>query len=95
MKLLSHLKGLVERFGEPFIYLCTEYEGEPKCTSDEMKEPYWFDPKGRVADKVFENMFQPCKKSLKLLQGNELQKFSLLTNAENSDRIEEGSNLEG
>ena len=50
------------------IYLCTEYDGKPKCDNEEMTDATWIDPDG---DEGWckHGYFPPFRESLKLLQG--------------------------
>ena len=74
LKPLGQLKGLEQQYGEPHIFLCTAYDGEPKCKDGEMSKPYWLDTKGRVASSVFDRMFPPFAGSLKMLAADETYK---------------------
>ena len=49
------------------IFLCTVYDGEPVCDSDEMTGPFWFNPEGYFKDREPEDIFPPFRESLKLL----------------------------
>ena len=59
------LLGQLDTQNNPFIFLCTEYDGEPKCNDGEMTKPQWIDPNG---DEGFsKNGFFPAfRDSLKL-----------------------------
>ena len=82
LKRLGQLKELDAQYGQPHIFLCTEFEGEPKCSSDEMSEPIWVEPESMVG-----NIFPPFAESLKLLNNRELSEYNRLTNGVNSDNI--------
>ena len=87
LELLGQLEGLDAEYGEPYIYVCTEYDGVPRCKSYEMTEPEWLDTKGRVASRIFGAMFPPFRESLKLLQNQDLRDNNRLTSGEKSDRM--------
>jgi len=74
LKLLGQVEGLGERYGKPYVYLCTEYEGVPTCSSEEMSDPVWMDP-----DKMPDNMFPPFAESLKLLNNQDVTDDNTLT----------------
>ena len=59
---LGQLKGLGAQYGQPHIFLCNEYEGEPECSSDEMTDPLWKNPK-----QINEELFPPFAASLRLI----------------------------
>lgn len=52
------------RYGTSAVFLCTSYEGEPKCDEKEMTEPRWLDP---AAIRAAEEVFPPFQQSLGLL----------------------------
>jgi len=41
LKPLGQLKGLAEEYGSPYVFLCTEFDGEPECISDEIMMSTW------------------------------------------------------
>ena len=47
--------GQLDSGDRPFVFVCTEYDGEPKCQSDEMAKCRWmsFDELGKVASELF------------------------------------------
>ena len=61
LKYLGQLDGQA-RYGKPHIFLCTEYEGTPKCKSREMQGEAWVKPGDLVRD-----CFPPFAASLELL----------------------------
>ena len=87
MKAAGQLKELDEQYGQPDIFLCTEFEGEPKCNDGEMSEPFWAEP-----DSIDGNVFPPFAESLKLLNIREISDDTALTNGENNDTIIVGNN---
>ena len=63
-KLLGRLKGLDRQYGEPFVYLCTEFDGVPRCEDGEMEQVMWINPKRHHRG---HNMFPPFDASIRLL----------------------------
>jgi phage-related protein (TIGR01555 family) len=70
-----------DKYGEPYIYLCTEYEGELKA-SREIKTPSFF-PFDEFENEGAE-LFPPFEESLKFLCNTDEKSF---TNSDNCARI--------
>lgn len=51
-------------YGVSAVFLCTSYEGEPRCDEREMTDPRWLDP-AEIQDRS--NVFPPFRQSLELL----------------------------
>lgn len=52
------------RYGTSAVFLCTSYEGKPRCDEREMTDPRWLNP-AEIRD--HENVFPPFLQSLELL----------------------------
>ena len=87
LKSLGQIEGMDEEYGEPYIYLCTEFDGEPKCRSHEISPAFWIDPEDVVTSG---QVFPPFAESLKLLNNQVVAPVSRLTNDGQSDNIGEG-----
>lgn len=79
----------------PVVYLCTEWDGEPKTDEIEMSSPVWI--KSNDVDKI-DNYFPPCKSGIDLLMKiarNELhadqnvQKIKIRTDSAYDEWLEE------
>ena len=55
------------------MYLCTDYDGEPRTDEKEMTEPRWLDP-AEIREQ--ENVFPPFRQSLELLPVRKAMTFS-------------------
>ena len=60
------------RYGVATVYLCTDYDGEPKCDEKEMTDPRWLDP-AEIRDRS--NVFPPFLQSLDLLPVRKARTF--------------------
>ena len=67
---MGQIEGLADEYGKPFQFLCTEFDGEPDCSSDEMFAPVWVVPSEPYV--MFDNMFPPFAESLKMLTDTDL-----------------------
>ena len=63
LKPLGKVRGLSSEYGEPHIFLCTEYLGDPTCDNEEMKKCMWWDLRNDD-----DWLFPPFAESLKLLR---------------------------
>jgi len=81
LKLLGRPAGLGDEYGEPYVYLCTGYEGDVNCSSPEMESPFWMSPD------MATNLFPPFRESLKLLQLQGFKEKLPLTNESQQARI--------
>ena len=61
------------RYGTSAVYLCTDYDGEPRTDEKEMTEPRWLDP-AEIREQ--ENVFPPFRQSLELLPVRKAMGFS-------------------
>ena len=61
------------RYGASAVYLCTDYDGEPRTDEKEMTEPRWLDP-AEIREQ--ENVFPPFRQSLALLPVRKAMGFS-------------------
>ena len=52
------------RYGTSAVFLCTSYDGEPRCDEKEMTDPRWLDP-AEIREQ--EDVFPPFRQSLELL----------------------------
>jgi len=62
----------LEEYGNPYVYLCSEYTGKPKTDKDEMSRGKWLDLKD--TSKYADDMFPPFRESLKLLAAQGVDK---------------------
>ena len=76
---LGKLKGLDSQYGEPRVYLCTEFEGNPKCKSPEMEDPFWIG-----SDDIPDNLFQPFEESILMLENADISTNILENNFTNN-----------
>jgi len=74
---------------KPYIYLCTECDGEVKSDNDEMVNPMWLDLTVAMFAPAYTGraMFPPFRESLNLLLPQGLQENSPLTKDVKQDRI--------
>ena len=71
------------------MFICTEFEGEPKCRSNEMYFPFWMEPDTDTG------MFPPFAESLKLLNNQRVTDELSLTNGGQSDIITSENKIQG
>jgi len=96
LRFLGQLEGLGEEYGNPYIYLCTEYEGEMGAQSDDNDEIIlggWIRPED-VEHESFPELFPPFRESLKLLQSPGSTYTNQLTKEGHSDRIGKRENID-
>ena len=65
IKLLGQLEHLDKKYCEPYVYLCTAFEGNPKCASDEITNAEWC----KIGN-LPKALFPPFAESLKLLHSD-------------------------
>ncbi len=62
--LLAKLDDLPQEYGVPFVFLCTDFDGEPQCDGNEMQPPHRF---AELSECLSDAMFPPFVRSVQLL----------------------------
>ena len=82
---IGKIEGLDTQYGEPYVYVCTDYEGEVSCSSDEMSDPFWMSP-----NDLPDNLFPPFDASViayRSIDFSTLPEKHNLTNDGKKDKI--------
>lgn len=61
------------KYGTSAVFLCTDYDGEPRTDEKEMTDPRWLDP---AEIRGHEDVFPPFRQSLELLPVQKAMTFS-------------------
>lgn len=61
---LAKLDNLPQEYGVPFVFLCTDFDGDPQCDGNEMQPPHRF---AELSECLSDAMFPPFVRSVQLL----------------------------
>lgn len=61
---LAKLDNLPQEYGVPFVFLCTDFDGDPQCDGNEMQPPHRFE---ELSECLSDAMFPPFVRSVQTL----------------------------